>query len=102
MLKPVTDLKALLRAVPADEPQAVVKAVAPLVAGSTVISLLQGIAQAPTGLPEGVSVSLYREALSTGSAPTTGTRWYSTNAIAWLPTASIASRRRFVRSGFWA
>ena len=63
-----TDLKALLRAVPADEPHAVAKAAAPLVAGSTVISLLQGVAQAPAGLPEGMSVSLYREALSTGAA----------------------------------
>ncbi|MFN4206269.1 MAG: Fe-S cluster assembly protein SufD, partial [Agrobacterium albertimagni] len=63
-----TDLKALLRALPADEPQAVAKTVDPLVSGAHVLNVLQGVAQRPSALPDGLSIALYRDALSTGAA----------------------------------
>ncbi|MGL3605703.1 Fe-S cluster assembly protein SufD [Rhizobium sp. G187] len=63
-----TDLKALLRTLPVDEPQAIAKAANPLVAGATVLNVLQGVAQMPAALPEGLSVFVYRDALSSGTA----------------------------------
>ena len=63
-----TDLKALLRALPAEEPQAVAQAINPLVAGAHVLNVLQGVAQRPAALPDGVSISLYRDALTDGAA----------------------------------
>ncbi|GEO84975.1 MULTISPECIES: Fe-S cluster assembly protein SufD [Alphaproteobacteria] len=62
-----TDLKALLRAVPAFDPSASAKAEAPIVAGATVLSLLHGSAEL-AAMPDGVEASGYREQLTSGSA----------------------------------
>lgn len=88
-----TDLKALLRALPAEEPQAVAKAVNPLVSSATVLNVLQGVAQAPSSLPEGLTVSLYREALSNGDAAEGLTAFNTDDTIGRLNGA-------FVRDGF--
>ena len=62
-----TDLKALLRIVPAVDPSAVAEPVAPLVERSTVLAVLNGKAQAASG-PDGVTVRLYSELLADGTA----------------------------------
>ncbi|MCF3642981.1 Fe-S cluster assembly protein SufD [Rhizobium sp. TRM95111] len=62
-----TDLKALLRAVPPVDPAAAAAMVAPVVAGSTVLSILNGKAQ-PASAPDGVTVGAFAEALGDGSA----------------------------------
>ena len=61
-----TDLRSLLRTVPANQAVAA-KAVEPIVAGSPVLSIVNGAAQG-TRAPDGVSVRPYAETLSDGSA----------------------------------
>ncbi|WP_454287016.1 Fe-S cluster assembly protein SufD [Rhizobium arsenicireducens] len=62
-----TDLKALMRGVPAIDPSAIVKAVEPIVAGATVMPILQG--QAKLGsLPDGVQATSYGDGLASGAA----------------------------------
>lgn len=62
-----TDLKALMRGVPAIDPSAIVKAVEPTVAGATVMPILQG--QAKLGsLPDGVQATSYGDGLASGAA----------------------------------
>ena len=62
-----TDLKALLRAVPAVDPSAVAKPVAPLVEQSTVFAVLNGKAD-DAGAPDGVTLRRYAELLADGTA----------------------------------
>ncbi|WP_234185610.1 Fe-S cluster assembly protein SufD [Shinella sp. NM-101] len=62
-----TDLKALLRAVPAFDPAASVAKVAPLVEGSTVLAVANGIADARASA-DGVTVSTFKDALADGTA----------------------------------
>lgn len=88
-----TDLKALLRALPADEPQAVAGTVSPIVSDGTVLRILQGVAETPAALPEGLTVSLYREALSSGTAAEGLTAFNNDDTIGRINGA-------FVRDGF--
>ena len=88
-----TDLKTLLRALPADAPQAVADGVSPLVAGATVLQVLQGVAKAPAALPEGLSVSLYRDALLSGEAAEDLTAFNGDDTIGRINGA-------FVRDGY--
>ncbi|CAN7641866.1 Fe-S cluster assembly protein SufD [Rhizobium sp. LjRoot30] len=62
-----TDLRALLRAVPAAQPAPSLSAVKPLVSGSAVLTLRQGAADASVA-PEGVTVRRYAESLVDGTA----------------------------------
>ncbi|MFT4162243.1 Fe-S cluster assembly protein SufD [Shinella sp.] len=62
-----TDLKALLRAVPAFDAAASVAKIGPLVEGSTVLSVANGIADARAAA-DGVTVRTFAEALSDGTA----------------------------------
>ena len=62
-----TDLKTLLRGVPALDPSATASAVAPIVAGATVLSLVQGRAELGA-VPDGIRAVAYRDSLTDGSA----------------------------------
>lgn len=88
-----TDLKALLRGLPADQVSAVASAVAPVVEGATVLSVLQGIAQEPANLPDGLSVTLYRDDLKSGAAAGALTAFSGDDTIGRINGA-------FVRDGF--
>jgi Fe-S cluster assembly protein SufD len=61
-----TDLRSLLRTVPANQAMAA-KAVAPLIEGARVLSVVNGLAQSETTLA-GVSIKAYADTLSDGSA----------------------------------
>lgn len=61
-----TDLKALLRAVPAFDPAASAAKLAPLVEGSTVLSVVNGVADT-RGSVEGVALRTFSDALADGS-----------------------------------
>ena len=61
-----TDLRSLMRTVPANQAMAA-KAVAPLVEGAQVLAVVNGAAQ-PVTAPEGVSIKSYADTLSDGSA----------------------------------
>lgn len=88
-----TDLKALLRALPTDQPGAVGQGVQPIVAEASVLSVLQGVAQDVGSLPEGVSVSLYRDLLKSGAAADALTARGNDDTIGRINGA-------FVRDGF--
>ena len=62
-----TDLRALLRAVPAAQPAPSLSAVRPLVSGASVLMLRQGAADAATA-PEGVTIRRYADSLVDGTA----------------------------------
>ena len=62
-----TDLRALLRAVPAVQPAPSLSAVRPLVSGASVLTLRQGAADAATA-PEGVTIRRYADSLVDGTA----------------------------------
>lgn len=62
-----TDLKALLRAVPAFDPAASAAKASPLVEGSTVLSVVNGLADARATV-EGVTVRTFKDALADGTA----------------------------------
>jgi Fe-S cluster assembly protein SufD len=62
-----TDLKALLRAVPAFNPSASAAKISPLVEGSTVLSVANGIADA-RATAEGVTLRTFAQALADGTA----------------------------------
>jgi len=62
-----TDLKALLRAVPAFDPAASAARTSPLVEGSTVLSVVNGLADARATV-EGVTVRTFKDALADGTA----------------------------------
>ena len=62
-----TDLKALLRAVPAFDPAASAAKTSPLVEGSSVLSVVNGLADARVTV-EGVTVRTFKDALADGTA----------------------------------
>ncbi len=62
-----TDLKALLRAVPAFDPAASAAKTSPLVEGSTVLSVVNGVADTRATV-EGVTVRTFKDALADGTA----------------------------------
>lgn len=62
-----TDLKALMRGFPVLDPSAAATAVEPVVAGATVLSLVQGRADLGP-MPDGVQATAYRDSLTDGSA----------------------------------
>ncbi|KNY16901.1 ABC transporter ATP-binding protein [Shinella sp. SUS2] len=62
-----TDLKALLRAVPAFDPAASAARIGPLVEGATVLSVVNGLAEA-RGSVEGVTLRTFADALADGTA----------------------------------
>ncbi len=62
-----TDLRALLRTVPAADPTAFAERVEPLVAGSSVLTVLNGKAD-PKTAPAGINVRSYAESLADGVA----------------------------------
>jgi Fe-S cluster assembly protein SufD len=62
-----TDLRALLRAVPAFDPAASAARLAPLVEGATVLSVVNGLAEA-RGTVEGVTLRTFADALADGTA----------------------------------
>lgn len=62
-----TDLKALMRGFPALDPSATAAAVEPVVAGATVLSLVQGRAELGP-MPDEVRATAYRDSLTDGSA----------------------------------
>lgn len=63
-----TDLRTLLRAVPAADPTAFADRVEALVAGSTVLSVRNGHADLKGNAPEGVTIRSYTDSLLDGSA----------------------------------
>jgi Fe-S cluster assembly protein SufD len=62
-----TDLKTLLRAIPEQGAYAPVQATAPLVEGSRVLPVLQGVATAAEG-QDGLAISVFKDQLADGSA----------------------------------
>ena len=87
-----TDLKALLRAVPAFDPAASVAKIAPLAEGSAVLSVANGLADARAAA-EGVTVRPFKDALADGSAAAGLAARDSDDAIGRINGA-------FVRDGF--
>ncbi|MXN46136.1 Fe-S cluster assembly protein SufD [Shinella kummerowiae] len=87
-----TDLKALLRAVPAFDPAASAAKLAPLVEGSTVLSVVNGVADT-RGSVEGVTLRTFSEALADGSGAEGLTARDSDDTIGRINGA-------FVRDGF--
>ncbi len=63
-----TDLRTLLRAVPATDPSAFADRVEALVAGTTVLSVRNGHADLKGNAPEGVTIRSYTDSLLDGSA----------------------------------
>ena len=62
-----TDLKTLLRAIPDAVPASAIAPRAPLVEGSTVLAVLDGIADAKASV-EGIELSVFKDKLADGSA----------------------------------
>ena len=62
-----TDLKTLLRAIPDTVPAVVIDPLSPIVEGSAVLSVLDGIADAKASA-DGIELSLFKEKLADGSA----------------------------------
>ena len=87
-----TDLKALLRAVPAFDPAASAAKLAPLVEGSTVLSVVNGVADT-RGSVEGVTLRTFSDALADGSGAEGLTARDSDDTIGRINGA-------FVRDGF--
>lgn len=85
-----TDLRRLLNAVPDFDPTAVAKAIAPVVEGSTVLPLLNGVSSAKTPGIEGVSVQALSEKLTDGSIAPGLDPYGSDDAIGALNTAFVA------------
>ncbi|MGQ3213855.1 MAG: Fe-S cluster assembly protein SufD [Shinella sp.] len=87
-----TDLKALLRAVPAFDPAASAAKIAPLVEGATVLSVVNGVADT-RGSVDGVTLRTFAEALADGTAAEGLTARDSDDTIGRINGA-------FVRDGF--
>ncbi|TPL90183.1 Fe-S cluster assembly protein SufD [Mesorhizobium sp. B2-3-12] len=85
-----TDLRRLLNAVPDFDPAAAAKAIAPIVDGSTVLSLLNGVSNAKAPTVEGVSVQRLSEKLTDGSIAPGLDPYGSDDAIGALNTAFVA------------
>jgi Fe-S cluster assembly protein SufD len=62
-----TDLRRLLTSVPPHDPTASIAALPPVLEGSAVLPVLNGVAKPPAALPEGVSVERLADKLADGS-----------------------------------
>ena len=70
-----TDLRRLLTSVPSHDPSARASQIAPVIEGSTVLAVLNGIASDKAGKAEGVSVVRVEDKLADGTlAPSLGLR----------------------------
>ncbi|MEI9410214.1 Fe-S cluster assembly protein SufD [Mesorhizobium salmacidum] len=85
-----TDLRRLLSAVPDFDPAAAAKAIAPIVDGSTVLTLLNGVSSAKAPVVDGVSVQRLSEKLTDGSIAPGLDPYGSDDAIGALNTAFVA------------
>lgn len=85
-----TDLRRLLNAVPDFDPAAAVKAVAPIVEGSAVLAVLNGVSSAKVPDIEGVTVQRLSEKLTDGSIAPGLDSYGSDDAIGALNTAFVA------------
>ncbi|MFD1983097.1 Fe-S cluster assembly protein SufD [Mesorhizobium newzealandense] len=85
-----TDLRRLLNAVPDFDPAAAVKAVAPIVEGSAVLAVLNGVSSAKVPDIEGVTVQRLSEKLTDGSIAPGLDPYGSDDAIGALNTAFVA------------
>src|SRR6478735_3260956 len=88
-----TDLKSLLRSVPVDAGHGTVEALEPLVGGSTVLSVLQGVSEAKTARDEAVAIGRYADALRDGTAASALTALGSDDTIGRINGS-------FVRDGY--
>jgi FeS assembly protein SufD len=87
-----TDLKTLLRSVPAAAPASAIDPIAPVLEGSTVLSVLQGAATSEAPI-DGVEVTTYHDQLVDGSAAASLTALDKDDAIGRINGS-------FVRDGF--
>ncbi|TPM36665.1 Fe-S cluster assembly protein SufD [Mesorhizobium sp. B2-3-5] len=85
-----TDLRRLLNTVPDFDPAAAAKAIAPIVEGSTVLAMLNGVSSAKAPVVEGVSVQRLSEKLTDGSIAPGLAPYGSDDAIGALNTAFVA------------
>ncbi|RUY76567.1 Fe-S cluster assembly protein SufD, partial [Mesorhizobium sp. M7A.F.Ca.CA.001.09.2.1] len=85
-----TDLRRLLNTVPDFDPAALAKVIAPIVDGSTVVSILNGKSDAKAPVLEGVSFQRLSEKLVDGSAAAGLDPYGSDDAIGALNTAFVA------------
>ncbi|MER9681232.1 Fe-S cluster assembly protein SufD [Mesorhizobium sp. M0184] len=85
-----TDLRRLLTSVPDFDPAAVAKAIAPIVEGSSVLPVLNGVSSAKLASIEGVVVQRLSEKLTDGSAAPGLDSYGSDDAIGALNTAFVA------------
>lgn len=84
-----TDLRRLLATVPAFDESAAVKAIAPLLEGSTVLSVVNGVSESVADV-EGVSVQRLGDKLTDGSYAPALVTYGSDDAIGALNTAFVA------------
>lgn len=85
-----TDLRRLLAAVPAFDPAADAKAIAPIIEGSAVLPLLNGVANAKAPTIEGVTIQRLSDKLTDGSFAPGLERYGDDDAIGALNTAFVA------------
>jgi len=85
-----TDLRRLLTAVPAFDPTAAAKALAPIVEGSAILAVLNGVSSAKVPDIEGVTVQRLSEKLTDGSLAPGLDPYGSDDAIGALNTAFVA------------
>ncbi|WP_378942822.1 Fe-S cluster assembly protein SufD [Mesorhizobium sp. ANAO-SY3R2] len=84
-----TDLRRLLATVPAFDESAAVQAIAPLLEGSTVLSLVNGVSESDEGA-DGVAVQRLSDKLTDGSYAPALVTYGSDDAIGALNTAFVA------------
>lgn len=85
-----TDLRRLLTAVPAFDPAAATKAIAPVIEGSAVLPVLDGVSTAKLPEIEGVTVQRLSEKLTDGSVAPGLDPYGADDAIGALNTAFVA------------
>ncbi|CAN7551457.1 Fe-S cluster assembly protein SufD [Mesorhizobium amorphae] len=85
-----TDLRRLLTVVPAFDPAAAAKAIAPVIEGSAVLPVLDGVSTAKLPEIEGVTVQRLSEKLTDGSVAPGLDRYGADDAIGALNTAFVA------------
>jgi len=85
-----TDLRRLLTSVPAFDPTAAVKALSPIVEGSAVLAVLNGVSNAKFPDIEGVTIQRLSEKLTDGSIAPGLDPYGSDDAIGALNTAFVA------------
>ncbi|MBA1140591.1 Fe-S cluster assembly protein SufD [Mesorhizobium neociceri] len=85
-----TDLRRLLTSVPAFDPTAAAKALPPIVEGSAILAVLNGVSSAKFSAIEGVSVQRLSEKLTDGSIAPGMDPYGNDDAIGALNTAFVA------------